>query len=238
MLKFFAATNRGKVRENNEDYYYIPGEVPNLFILADGMGGHLAGEIASQLAVFKIVEYFKNLSDKDDISQSIISAIKVANNEIYRAAKEDSHYRGMGTTLSLVYFKDEKMYYTNVGDSRIYKINNDIVQITKDDSFVNYLIEIGDITEEEAKAHPKKNVVTKALGTSENIDVSVKEMEVTQDDVILLCSDGLTDMVDCQKLFEIIKNDFNNSSEKLIEEALENGGIDNITLVIIGVGVI
>ncbi|WP_036728925.1 Stp1/IreP family PP2C-type Ser/Thr phosphatase [Peptoniphilus mikwangii] len=234
---FVAATDKGCIRDNNEDSYYIPGKIENIFILADGMGGHLAGETASQMAVQTIVDYFseENINSDEELERVIVNSVKMANEKIFNLSREDIKYRGMGTTLSMCYIYDGYLYYVNIGDSRIYEINCDeINQITTDDSFVNYLIQIGEITEQEAKEHPKKNVLTKALGTSETIEVTVNKLKINKNTKYLLCSDGLTNMVDEKEILEIInKYEIEIAKDKLIKETLLNGGIDNVTLIII-----
>lgn len=236
-MEFVAATNKGCVRTNNEDSYYIPGDIKNLFILADGMGGHLAGETASQMAIDVISDYFskESIDTEDKLIETIESAISEANSKILQLSIDDENFRGMGTTLSIVYIFNDFVYYANIGDSRIYEIDKQkIEQITVDDSFVNYLIQIGEISEEEALNHPKKNVLTRALGTSPTVGVTVEKIPLESDKKYLLCSDGLTNMVSNQRIFEILnENNLASSKTKLIGEALSNGGIDNVTLIII-----
>lgn len=237
-MKFVAATNVGNVRSNNEDSYYIPTDLSKeIFILADGMGGHLAGETASKLAASIISKYFNKIeiNSEEDVELGILNAIDLANKEIFKLSNENMDYRGMGTTLSVVYVYNGKLIYANIGDSRIYEITDTtLIQLTKDDSFVNYLIDIGEITEEEAENHPKKNVLTKALGTSENIKTKVEYREIKKGVKYLLCSDGLTNMVEINRIMEIInENSIDIAKEILVEEALENGGVDNITLILI-----
>lgn len=237
-MKFVAATNVGNVRSNNEDSYYIPTDLnKEIFILADGMGGHLAGETASKLAASIISKYFNKIeiNSEEDVELGILNAIDLANKEIFKLSNENMDYRGMGTTLSVVCVYNGKLIYANIGDSRIYEITDTtLIQLTKDDSFVNYLIDIGEITEEEAENHPKKNVLTKALGTSENIKTKVEYREIKKGVKYLLCSDGLTNMVEINRIMEIInENSIDIAKEILVEEALENGGVDNITLILI-----
>lgn len=236
-MNYVATTNMGCVRTNNEDSYYIPGEAKNLFILADGMGGHLAGETASQMAIEIISNYFSTseIRTQEDILSTIEESIKQANEAIYQKSLDDDEYRGMGTTLSVVYIFEDFLFYANIGDSRIYRIDNEnIEQITSDDSFVNYLVQIGEINEEEALHHPKRNVLTRALGTSTTIGVQVEKISFENQKKYLLCSDGLTNMLNDQKILDIInENNLEDAKEKLVKEALLNGGIDNITLIII-----
>lgn len=235
-MKVVSATNVGNYRENNEDSYYIdPSE--KLFVLADGMGGHLAGEKASAMATEIIAKNFENLTencDIQDIMDMTNESIKKANYEIFKKSAENDDYRGMGTTVVMGYVLDDTFIYSSVGDSRIYVIDDDINQITKDDSFVNYLMEIGEITEDEAKVHPKKNVLTKALGTNDDVEVIINNLKLKDKDIVLLCSDGLTNMVSNDKICEIVKNNSPKiARDKLIELALKNGGMDNITFILI-----
>ncbi|MGO3751422.1 MAG: Stp1/IreP family PP2C-type Ser/Thr phosphatase [Peptoniphilaceae bacterium] len=236
MMKFIAATNKGSVRENNEDSYNIDYKNRKYFLLADGMGGHKAGEIASSIAVEEIGKFLeKEVENEEELISLIKDSIYEVNKKIFSLAKENLKYRGMGTTLSLIYIYNNEIYYASIGDSRIYEISkNNINQITMDDSFINYLIQMGEISKEEAKNHPKRNVLTKALGTSESIDVEVKKLSLNKGYRYLICSDGLTNMVKDQKIYEILeKKEIEDGANKLIQEALLNGGIDNITLIII-----
>ena len=235
-MKVVSATNVGNYRKNNEDSYYIdPSE--KLFVLADGMGGHLAGEKASAMATEIIAKNFEKLSENpniQDIMDMTNESIKKANSEIFTKSATNEDYRGMGTTVVMGYVLDDTFVYSSVGDSRIYIIDSDINQITKDDSFVNYLMEIGEITEDEAKVHPKKNVLTKALGTNEDVEVIINNLKLKDKDIVLLCSDGHTNMVSNEKICEIVKNNSPKiARDKLIELALKNGGMDNITFILI-----
>ncbi|MDO5715123.1 MAG: Stp1/IreP family PP2C-type Ser/Thr phosphatase [Tissierellia bacterium] len=236
-MKFVAATNVGKHRTNNEDCFYVDDIKKQLFILADGMGGHLAGEEASSMVTSIISEELENLSPNveiEDIIGEIMGATQKANHDIYEKSLKNKEYQGMGTTLSLGYLLGDVLIYTNIGDSRIYHIRDNLEQLTKDDSFVNYLIELGEISEEEAVDHPKKNVLTKAVGTNPDISVMINTMKVQPKDYLLFCSDGLTNMVSSDEIYEIIVNNtLEDARDCLIEKALDNGGIDNITLILI-----
>lgn len=235
-MKVVSATNVGNYRKNNEDFYFV-NESKNLYILADGMGGHLAGERASKMATDIIASDFeksKEIENIEDAIEILSSSIRDANREIFKSSEENEDYRGMGTTVSTGVILGDVLVYSNVGDSRIYKINRDMEQITIDDSFVNYLIEIGEITEEEAKVHPKKNVLTKAMGTTADLDVSVNTLKMEKGDIFLFCSDGLTNMVSDEEIFKVIKeNSPEDARDKLIALALENGGMDNITFILV-----
>lgn len=235
-MKVVSATNVGNYRKNNEDSYYV-NESKNLYVLADGMGGHLAGERASKMATEIIGEDFageREVTSIDDAIEILSSSIRDANKKIYESSQENEDYRGMGTTLSSGLILDDVLIYSNIGDSRIYRINEDMEQITQDDSFVNYLIEIGEITEEEAKNHPKKNVLTKAMGTTSDIEVIVNTLNIKDKDVLLFCSDGLTNMVPDEEIFKIVKeNSPEEARDMLLDLALKNGGMDNITFILV-----
>ncbi|MDU1043295.1 MULTISPECIES: Stp1/IreP family PP2C-type Ser/Thr phosphatase [Peptoniphilus] len=235
-MRVVSATNVGNYRKNNEDSYFV-NDSKNLYILADGMGGHLAGEKASKMATDIIASHFKknkNIRKTEDVIEILSSSIKNANKEIFESSENNEDYRGMGTTVSAGFVLEDVLVYSNIGDSRIYKINKGIEQLTRDDSFVNYLIEIGDITEEEAKNHPKKNVLTKALGTTETLDVYVNTLKIEKDDIFLFCSDGLTNMISDEEIFKIVKeNTPEVAKDVLLNLALENGGLDNITFILI-----
>ncbi|NMW84905.1 Stp1/IreP family PP2C-type Ser/Thr phosphatase [Peptoniphilus sp. AGMB00490] len=231
-----SATNVGNYRKNNEDSYFV-NESKNLYILADGMGGHLAGERASKMATEIIASDFEKAEEVNKIEDAIeilSSSIRDANREIFNSSEKNEDYRGMGTTVSAGIILGDFLIYSNVGDSRIYKINKDIEQITRDDSFVNYLKEIGEITEEEAKNHPKKNVLTKAVGTIADLDVHVNTLKIEEGDIFLFCSDGLTNMIPDEEIFKIIKeNTPEVAKDKLLALALKNGGMDNITFILV-----
>ncbi|MFR3064384.1 MAG: Stp1/IreP family PP2C-type Ser/Thr phosphatase [Peptoniphilus sp.] len=235
-MKVVSATNVGNYRKNNEDSYYV-NESKNLYVLADGMGGHLAGERASKMATEIIGEDFageREVTSIDDAIEILSSSIRDANKKIYESSQENEDYRGMGTTLSSGLILDDVLIYSNIGDSRIYRINEEMEQITQDDSFVNYLIEIGEITEEEAKNHPKKNVLTKAMGTTSDIEVIVNTLNIKDKDVLLFCSDGLTNMVPDEEIFKIVKeNSPEEARDMLLDLALKNGGMDNITFILV-----
>lgn len=235
-MKVVSATNVGNYRKNNEDSYYV-NESKNLYVLADGMGGHLAGERASKMATEIIGQDFakdREIKSIDDAIEILSSSIRDANKKIFDSSQENEDYRGMGTTLSSGLILGDVLIYSNIGDSRIYRINEEMEQITQDDSFVNYLIEIGEITEEEAKNHPKKNVLTKAMGTTSDIEVIVNTLDIKDKDVFLFCSDGLTNMVSDEEIFKIVKeNSPEEARDMLLDLALKNGGMDNITFILV-----
>ena len=201
------------------------------------MGGHLAGERASKMATEIIGQDFakdREIKSIDDAIEILSSSIRDANKKIFESSQENEDYRGMGTTLSSGIILEDVLIYSNIGDSRIYRINEGMEQITQDDSFVNYLIEIGEITEEEAKNHPKKNVLTKAMGTTSDIEVIVNTLDIKDKDVFLFCSDGLTNMVSDEEIFKIVKeNSPEEARDMLLDLALKNGGMYNITFILV-----
>ena len=234
-MKIAKRTDKGLVRANNEDYLYANSEL-NLFILCDGMGGHLAGETASKTAVLEISEYFKDLKieSSEEIEKAMIEAIEKANSKILKLSSENEKYSGMGTTLSLGLIYEDNLYYANIGDSRIYEMDKEGLRLlTRDDTYVNYLLDMGEISEEEAKNHPNKNVLTQALGTESKLKKKNVFVSPTKDKIFLMTSDGLTNMVTNNKIEEILKNkDLEAAADELLKEALDNGGVDNITFII------
>lgn len=240
-MQVFAKTDIGKARKTNEDFYYVskPEDKIKLFILADGMGGYSAGEVASQMAVKTVKEYIykhfeKNNDTQEKIENLLIDSIEYANNVIYKKAESKKELNGMGTTLDVCLIYNNKVYIGHVGDSRVYRIRKDFMRkLTKDHSYVQTLIEDGKITKEEAFNHPKKNMLTKALGCMEKIEPDVYTKTFIKDDIILMSSDGLTNMVREDEISNIIKQDKENATESLVKRANDNGGYDNITVVII-----
>jgi len=237
----FAKSDIGKAREINQDFYYIspPEDKIQLFILADGMGGYNGGEIASKLATEATVEYIKNKfneiePNKDEILNIFKNSIEYANTAVYEYSKKDETLQGMGTTLEVCFIYNNKVYLGHVGDSRIYLIRGESARkLTKDHSYVQKLVDDKKITREEAKIHPKKNMLLKALGCTGEVEPDIRARNLEKNDVILMCSDGLTNMVADEAIYEVIKQDAKFAPEKLVEMANNAGGYDNITAIII-----
>ncbi len=236
-------TDTGLVRPLNEDSFLIHGfenGTPYGFcILADGMGGHNAGEVASAMATEIIANELSNSdinATQDDIVANITASLDYANNEIYTKSVSNSANAGMGTTAVVIYLNGTTAYIANIGDSRAYLVENSgITQLTTDHSVVQKLVESGSITPEEARNHPEKNIITKALGTEPTEDYDIYEFSVREGDKILLCSDGLSDMIDDTQINDIL-NSYpcpDEAASALIAAAKENGGRDNITVVLI-----
>ena len=228
----------GNKRSLNEDYAgYLEKENYKIYVVADGMGGHNAGEVASKMAVEAIVSYISENINNKNYNEILKKAIKTANNAIYDFASTSEKLNGMGTTVTACLVINNKGFVANVGDSSCFLIrNNKIKKITKDNSLVQELLDLGTISEEEAFNHPKKNIITRAVGTSKKILIDVFEIDILKDDIIMLCSDGLTNEIQKNEVLEILNSakSLKNACEKLVLEAKNNGGRDNITVLLFG----
>ncbi len=241
MIEAYGLSDVGCVRELNEDSFCIYGfdeeKDVGFCVLADGMGGHNAGEVASQSAVKFIAEELNKLlvlKAYTNIPQKLREALEKANDKVYKMSCEDSNRSGMGTTVVAAFICRGKVYIANVGDSRAYAVYDDeIFRITTDHSVVEELIKAGSITEEEARNHPQKNVITRALGTDAGILTDIFECEFKAGDTLLICSDGLTTMVEDKRICEIINEEKNveDAAKRLSVAAKASGGIDNITVI-------
>lgn len=240
-MRILGKTDIGRARDMNQDYFFASEErdLPKLFIVADGMGGYKGGEIASSLAVNITKNYILNNlkdtpRDKESILNLVRSAIEYANLIIYERACEDKDLQDMGTTLDVCLIYNNKLYIGHVGDSRIYRIRKNIMRkLTKDHSYVETLIKDGSITKEEAYNHPKKNMLTKALGCSTLVEPDIMYRAFLKDDIILMCSDGLTNMLKDNEIYKILLDNPENPVEALINKANKLGGYDNITTIIV-----
>lgn len=239
-MKAFAKTDIGKAREINQDYYYISTtDKLDLYILADGMGGYNGGEVASKLAIDSVKKYIENNFEKEkETKESILnlikSAIEYANMIVYKKSKEVKELEGMGTTLDVCLIYNNKIFIGHVGDSRIYRIRQNVMRkLTKDHSYVQKLIEDGTITREEAMTHPKKNMLMKALGCTPYVEPDVRARNYIVGDILIMCSDGLTNMVKEEEIYKTVIEDAVEAPKKLIEQANKLGGYDNITVITI-----
>lgn len=239
-MKAFAKTDIGKAREINQDYYYISTtDKLNLYILADGMGGYNGGEVASKLAIDSVKKYIENNFEKEkETKESILnlikSAIEYANIIVYEKSKEVKELEGMGTTLDVCLIYNNKIFIGHVGDSRIYRIRQNVMRkLTKDHSYVQKLIEDGTITREEAMTHPKKNMLMKALGCTPYVEPDVRARNYIAGDILIMCSDGLTNMVKEEEIYKTVIEDAVEAPKKLIEQANKLGGYDNVTVITI-----
>lgn len=239
MIKSFSITDIGKKRKLNQDYVYASempvGNLPNLFLVADGMGGHQAGDYASKCAIETIVEFAQSSSDTEPIPV-LEKAIVRANTVVRVYAKTDEKLKGMGTTIVAATIKDNKMCVANVGDSRLYVLGDrEIRQITRDHSLVEEMVRMGGLKREQARMHPDKNIITRAIGVEEDIDVDFFKVTLNPGEIVLMCSDGLTNMLEDEEIRMILQGqrDLVEKAECLINAANNNGGKDNIAVVLI-----
>ena len=237
-MRVYSGTDIGRSRSVNQDYVYVSetpvGNLPNLFIVADGMGGHNAGDFASAFAVQVMVDSVKEDADFNPI-KVIRHGIEVANYELIEQAKKSEERKGMGTTMVAATVVGNYVYVANVGDSRLYVVGEHITQITKDHSLVQEMVRMGELTEEAARNHPDKNIITRALGAEEIVNIDFFDFRLDKDSNILMCSDGLSNMVSDEEIQKIIQNesDIQEKGKTLLNLANEHGGKDNIAVVLI-----
>lgn len=237
-MKSYSVTDVGQKRQVNQDYVYASeepvGNLPNLFVVADGMGGHNAGDFASSFAVQTLVRTI--LEDENQNPIKIIRhAVEEANRKVLEESKLHAEMSGMGTTMVLVTIIDDYAYVANVGDSRLYLIEDQILQITKDHSLVQEMVRRGLITKEEAREHPDKNIITRVLGIGPEIEMDFFDIHLKENSVLLLCSDGLSNMVSDEDIWRIVNTsrEMKEAGMRLVSLANENGGKDNIAVVLV-----
>ena len=236
-MKSYSLTDTGRVRSMNEDYVFVSerpiGKLPNLFVVADGMGGHNAGERASSYAVEVLLANIRKSKERNPV-KVLRYAMEHANDSVYQEAMTNERCRGMGTTMVAATILKDTLYITNVGDSRLYVIGNGIRQITHDHSLVEEMVRMGKLTEEEGRNHPDKNIITRAMGVKEEVEADIYEYRLKKGDMILMCTDGLSNMVEDEDMFDIVKGarDIVEAVQMLIEKANSNGGRDNIGVVL------
>ncbi|WP_099203062.1 Stp1/IreP family PP2C-type Ser/Thr phosphatase [Miniphocaeibacter massiliensis] len=234
-MQIYSSTDIGLQRKLNEDYYdnYVTDDFA-LMVVADGMGGHNAGEIASELAVKSFIYFFKENLDKFDNYQDLIKeCISYSNGIIYDESHNNEDLLNMGTTIVVALVKGNSLYIANVGDSRAYFLNEyGFRQLSKDHSLVNDLLLSGTITEEEARNYVQKNVITKSLGAEEKVEPEMLAIDIEKNDMVLLCTDGLNGMLEDFEIQEILKKDLTLEEKvnELIDLSLDRGGFDNITI--------
>ncbi len=237
-MKTNAITDVGLVRTENQDTYYTNeqpiGNLPNLFVVADGMGGHVGGKQASETALQTIVDYIEQ-SKEENIRVLFDKAIRKANNAVYEEANEKS-LQGMGTTIVLASLDKDVLSVANVGDSRLYVVSpGAIKQVTKDHSLVEEMIRMGELERSKARLHPEKNVITRAVGASEDCKADFFQVRLDEEECVLMCSDGLSNMLDDEQIRNIMNSqrDVIEKTQKLVEAANNSGGKDNITVVVV-----
>mgnify|MGYP000736135282 FL=1 len=211
------------------------GNLPNLFVVADGMGGHKAGDFASSYAVEVLLSTIREDENSNPV-KIIRAAIETANTQLLREASDNEAMSGMGTTMVLVTIVGHYAYVANVGDSRLYLIDeNKISQITKDHSLVEEMVRMGEISRDDARNHPDKNIITRALGAGRDVDVDFFDVRLTPGDILLLCSDGLSNMVPDEDIRQVILTSemLEEAGRRLVSMANDNGGRDNIAVVLV-----
>ncbi|MBR5156413.1 MAG: Stp1/IreP family PP2C-type Ser/Thr phosphatase [Clostridia bacterium] len=243
-MRIGASTDLGKTRPINEDNYYVSEYVsrPGVIyaMVADGMGGHNAGETASEAAVNGVSDYINRYYTtevpQEQIKDMLIGAINSVNKAIYTEAQDNAKFYGMGTTLTACFYYAGRVTVAHVGDSRAYVLRDDLMhKITSDHSLVAELLANGQITPEQARNHPQKNVITRAVGTDPHIEIDIYEFDVQEGDIILLCTDGLSNMLSDKEMQTLISENkkMEDAAEKLVSAANDKGGFDNITAVLL-----
>jgi protein phosphatase len=247
-IRYAAKTDVGMKRTHNEDYFSLI-EDEQLFIVADGMGGHASGEVASKLAAETVGEFYQRTKDEDAtwpykmdrslsyIENRLVCGIKLANYRIFESASRDIRYKGMGTTIVTSLICGDKVYVAHVGDSRCYRVRQGaITQVTRDHSLLeDYKEAKPDMTEEEQRNFPHKNVITRALGMRDSVQVDIKPHQIVDGDYYLMCSDGLSGMVEDPKILDIVSNakSLERAVAELVDSANRSGGTDNITTLLL-----
>lgn len=237
-MKIYSITDPGRVRSSNQDAFFAGELIPDaaFAIVCDGMGGANAGNVASETAVKVITDYilrsYRAKMDSFDIEKMLKNAIVSANIDVYDMSLKDATLSGMGTTVVAALIHNDEAVIAHVGDSRAYLVDDSLQQLTRDHSVVQSLVESGKITPEDAKVHPRKNVITRALGAEENVVVDSMQLVLKEGQTLLLCTDGLTGYAESDEIFNIFKTtDAELVPEKLVELAINGGGGDNITAV-------
>ena len=237
-MKTFSVTDTGVLRTMNQDYCFSSdtpiGNLPNLYIVCDGMGGHKAGEYASRYTAQRIVAHASRSRSENPV-RILRDAIQKANDILVIESREDAEKQGMGTTVVAATMIDHRMYVANVGDSRLYVIGEKIEQITKDHSYVEEMVRMGKVDRADARNHQKKNVITRAVGAAEKVRADIFEVDLEENQFVLLCSDGLSNMVTDERIMEIVLSSAHveEAARKLVDEANKNGGQDNITALVV-----
>lgn len=236
-MKAYSITDVGKRRTMNQDFVYASdqavGNLKNLLIVADGMGGHNAGDLASRCTVEQMVDYIEQSEEERPI-RLLSMAIHHANEFVLEKSKSAKEYEGMGTTLVAATVMDGCLYVANVGDSRLYLIDQKIEQITRDHSLVEEMIRVGELQRKDAKNYPDRNVITRAVGVRAPVRIDFFDVKLEKGDKVLLCSDGLTNMVEDEDILRIVKQStsMEEAARQLVNEANKNGGKDNISVVL------
>ena len=239
-VNFFGRSDIGLVRQNNEDVWEALVE-NSFYILADGMGGHRAGEVASRETVEQLSHQVRKNQFSGTIREQkkqISDIIQKVNHHVYQKSRSDSELRGMGTTLCCTYFHPKGVIFAHVGDSRIYRFSrNRLEQLTRDHSLVSEMIELGELSERSAEDVTYKNIITRAIGTTPKVEASMGISEFEENDLFMMCSDGLSDLLSTEEMEEIMQDSdvLEIAVDRLIKTAINRGGIDNVTVLLMRV---
>ncbi len=237
-MQVCAFTDTGKVRVSNQDYIYASprktGPLSNLLLLADGMGGASAGDYASRFFVEKLVSYIGRQPEGTPEVTALRQGITEINRKLYEESMRRPELKGMGTTAVAATISDDTLYVANVGDSRLYLIRKGIIQVTKDHSYVEEMVSLGLLKRESLDYRKNKNYITRAIGTDRDVDIDFFELSLLPGDLILLCSDGLTNMLDDDSIYAVVSGagSLSDRARRLIREANQNGGKDNISVIL------
>ena len=237
-MKSYCVTDVGVKRNMNQDFVYASdqpvGNLSNLFIVADGMGGHNAGDLASRYTVETMVDYIEGAKEVRPIPL-LEAAVEAANQKVMEKAMADKSLEGMGTTVVAATVQDDCLYVANVGDSRLYVLDGSIQQITRDHSLVEEMVRAGQLGREEARNHPEKNIITRAVGVRNKVRIDFFDVGLYPGDKFLLCTDGLTNMVEDEEILEMVSRESSLEAavHKLVAMANRNGGKDNISVVLV-----
>lgn len=237
-MKSYCLTDVGVKRNMNQDFVYASdqpvGNLSNLFIVADGMGGHNAGDLASRYTVETMVDYIEGAEEKRPIPL-LEGAVEAANRKVMEKAMTDKSLEGMGTTVVAATVRDDCLYVANVGDSRLYILDDSIHQITRDHSLVEEMVRAGQLNREEARNHPEKNIITRAVGVKNKIRIDFFDVGLYPGDKFLLCTDGLTNMVEDEDIYALVRKEasLETAARRLVAAANRNGGKDNISVVLV-----
>lgn len=238
-MRACALTDTGRVRKINQDYVYASiepiGGLPNLFLVADGMGGHKSGDYASRYIAENLTAYLKQTKENGTIVPLLREGIEQVNRRLYQESMSNVELNGMGTTLVACVIDKDIMYVANIGDSRLYLVQNHLKQITRDHSYVEELVSLGQLERGSRDYKEKKNIITRAVGAQEKLGIDFFEVNLRPGDYVLMCSDGLSNMLEDAEIEEIICSELelNEKAEKLITVANDNGGKDNIAVILI-----
>lgn len=236
-MKVFSATDVGQIRKVNQDYLFVSeepvGNLPNLFVVADGMGGHNAGDYASRFGVTTLKETILQDSNANPV-RILRKGIEEANIAVYDKSFEEEGLKGMGSTMVAATIVADTLFVANVGDSRLYLANTELTQITQDHSLIAEMVKMGELTPEEGRHHPDKNIITRAIGTGSTVKIDFFDVKLKAGDTLMMCSDGLSNMIDADTIYQMLCDEsVEDKAQKLVDLANANGGLDNIGVIVI-----